>query len=228
MSRSVDVYAWVLPSYPQGLGAPTSRVLCRGGLSCLWCFARSSIRALHLSWRNVVSCLEFFVCRGVVSCLNMFVRAWVSPSLPTRKGDYFRYFLVACSMPSWRDLMPSWQKKEIPHGPRGTTPSWRRIQCSHSKGKREIPHESPEYDVFMTKDPSVAVLLASHTPVQDTPSDHLYVTNSFLPRNTGLITCWNAQVAGNIKCIGCRVNNSARWLIYIYEPYRAGGSNSNS
>ena len=85
-----------------------------------------------------------------------------------------------------------------------------------------------EYDVFMTKDPSVAVLLAPHTHVQDTPSDHLYITNSFLPRNSGLMTCWNSQVAGNMRCIGCRVNNSARWLIYTCEPYRAGGSNSNT
>ena len=31
-----------------------------------------------------------------------------------------------------------------------------------------------------------------------------------------------------MRCIGCRVNNSARWLIYTCEPYRAGGSNSNT
>ena len=30
-----------------------------------------------------------------------------------------------------------------------------------------------------------------------------------------------------MRCIGCRVNNSARWLIYTCEPYRAGGSNPN-
>ena len=39
--------------------------------------------------------------------------------------------------------------------------------------------------------------------------------------------CWNLQVAGNMRCIGCRINNSARWLIYIYKPYRAGDSNPN-
>ena len=28
--------------------------------------------------------------------------------------------------------------------------------------------------------------------------------------------CWDSQVAGNRRCIGCRVNNSARWLdIYM-------------
>ena len=51
------------------------------------------------------------------------------------------------------------------------------------------------------------------------------------PESVGHCTeyeCWNSQVAGNMRRIGCRVNNSARWLIYTCEPYRAGGSNPNS
>ena len=39
--------------------------------------------------------------------------------------------------------------------------------------------------------------------------------------------CWNSQVAGNTRCIGCRANRLCEWKIFICEPHRVGGSNSN-
>ena len=36
--------------------------------------------------------------------------------------------------------------------------------------------------------------------------------------------CWNSQVAGNMRCIGCRANRLCEWKIFTCVPYRADGS----
>ena len=36
--------------------------------------------------------------------------------------------------------------------------------------------------------------------------------------------CWDSQVAGNMRCIGCRANRLCEWKIFTCVPYRAGGS----
>ena len=55
-----------------------------------------------------------------------------------------------------------------------------------------------------------------------------YLIILFRPLLKPNYNCWDSQLAGNMRCIGCRANRLCEWKIFTCEPYRAGGSNSNN